>query len=110
MALGSCIRTIEVVVVAVAVEDTVMVVEGEGAVGEAIKMGAANSMISLAVITRGTIIITEAEAAGVWVETTITMVLLVMLAMLKLHPDLVSGVLIGFLTLGLISLKSFAYS
>lgn len=90
-ALGSHIRTIEVVVVVVAGEGTVMAVEGEGAVGEAIKMVVANFMISLVVINQGTITITEAEVAGVWVETSITMELPVMLTTRKLHPNLVRG-------------------
>ena len=69
--------------VAVAVEGTVMAVEGEGAVGEAIKMAVASSMISLVATSQGTIITTEAEAAGVWVETSVTRA---RLAALKLHP------------------------
>lgn len=88
--LGSHIRTIEVVVAVVSGEGTVMAVEGEGAVGEAIKMIVANFMISLVVINQGTIIIIiEAEVAGVWVETSITRELRVMATTRKLHPNLV---------------------
>lgn len=88
MGLASLTRIIEVVVAEE--EDTVMdlaVEEGEEAVGaEVIKTGAANFMTSLVAITQG--LITEAEVAGVWVETqTETTVTRVLLVMLKLHPD-----------------------
>ena len=64
-------------------EDTAMAVEGEGAIGEA--------MISLVVISQGTIITTEAEAARVWVETLVTRA---HLATLKLHPRSFSKVVL----------------
>lgn len=85
-------------VVGVAVEDMLMVGGDEEPVGEAIRMDAANSMISQAVITQETI--TEAEAAEVWAATIITMLLQVMLATFRRHLDILFRVLIGFLSFG----------